>query len=95
MIRVAPALLVLTLAAWLLMSNSPSLAQGQETISGAVVNGTAGGGSTAGLTVTLTIFGSAATEEPVERETVTDAAGGAVDDSAADRALLLGQRRAV
>jgi hypothetical protein len=50
-------------------------AQGEGTISGTVVNGTAGGGSTAGLPVTLTIIGLDAAAEPVKRQTTTDEAG--------------------
>jgi hypothetical protein len=74
--RTALAALALVMAAMLLLSGGAlSRAQEQGTISGTVVNGTAGGGTTAGLPVTLTIIVPNATGEPAKRQTTTDEAG--------------------
>lgn len=71
--RLALALLSLLLPALLLLPGSAASQAAEEgAISGTVVNGTAGGGSTAGLPVTLIIFGPG---EPATRETLTDDAG--------------------
>jgi hypothetical protein len=71
--RLALALLTLFLFGMVLMSSGqPSLAAEQGAISGTVVNGTAGGGSTASLPVTLTIVGQG---DPVTQQTMTDQAG--------------------
>jgi hypothetical protein len=73
----------LALALWLLFLLGPaflpgevlSQAQQEAAVTGRVANGTAGGGSTAGLPVTLTIFGPATAGEPTKRETVADETG--------------------
>lgn len=74
--RLALALLSLGVLG-VLITPGGDLSQAQEegTISGTVVNGSAGGGSTAGLPVILTIFGPDAAAEPEERRTTTDEAG--------------------
>jgi hypothetical protein len=56
-------------------SGSPLRAQEEGAISGTVVNGTAGGGSTAALPVTLTMVDNNGTGEPTQRQTTTDEAG--------------------
>jgi hypothetical protein len=71
--RLALALLSLLLPALALLPGSAvSQAEEEGAVTGTVVNGTAGGGSTAGLPVTLTIYGLG---EPTTRETLTDEAG--------------------
>ena len=72
--RLALALTALLLPALMLLAGgSASQAEEEGTISGTVVNKTEGGGSTAGLPVTLAVFGLG---EPTTQETVTDEAGG-------------------
>jgi len=74
--RLALALLSLVLFGLLVAPGGhASRAQEEGAISGTVVNGTAGGGSTAGLPVTLTIVDSKGTSEPEKRQATTDEAG--------------------
>ena len=71
--RLTLALLALLLPGLLLLpGGAESQAEENGTMSGTVLNGTAGGGSTAGLPVTLTIFGL---DETTTQEAVTDEAG--------------------
>jgi len=71
-----PVLLSLVLLG-LLMTPGGGLSRAQEegTISGTVVNGTAGGGTTAGLPVILTIIDANTAAEPAKQQTTTDEAG--------------------
>jgi hypothetical protein len=74
--RTMLAALALVMVALLLFSGgAPSRAQEVGTISGTVVNGTAGGGATAGLPVTLTIIDNNGTSQPAKQQTTTDEAG--------------------
>lgn len=74
--RLALALLSVVLFGLLITTgSSPLRAQEEGVVSGTVVNGTAGGGLTAGLPVTLTIFGSEADDQPTQLQTTTDEAG--------------------